>query len=214
MPESLKMLIVLTFIAGAAGLGLAAMHDVTREPIIENERNFTLRSIRKVLPDAEKPDPCVKHNAVFDNEPMNDAICVDGHKIYRARKNNELVGLAVESVGDKAYDGTILTLVGIRMSDGVLTGVEVLRHRETPGLGALFTRCEYQQQIVGNGPDDIKWSVKKDGGDIDQLSGATISSRCMLNAIAKAQRLWKERGDEIAGADPLEDSREVCDARQ
>ena len=213
MPETLKMLIVLTFIAGAAGLGLAGMHDVTLEPIIENERNFTLRSITKVLPNAEKPDPCMKLDAVFDNEPMNDAICIDGHKVYRARKKGELVGLAIESVGDKAYDGTILTLVGVRMNDGVLTGIEVLRHRETPGLGALFTRCEFQQQMVGNGLDDIKWSVKKDGGDIDQLSGATISSRCMLNAIAKAQRLWKERGEEIVGADPLEDSQEVCDAR-
>ena len=213
MPETAKMLIVLTLIAGLAGFGLSAMNSSVQEPIKANERNFTLRSIKKVLPDAEKPDACEKYEALFDNEPMEDAICLDGFKIYRARKGQEIAAIAVESVGDQAYDGTILTLIGLRVSDGMLLGVEVLKHKETPGLGALMTNCDFQQQMVGNGPDDIKWTVKKDGGDIDQLTGATISSRCMLNAIGKAQRLLAEKKDEILNAEPLKSSEEVCDGK-
>ena len=210
MPESLKMILVLTLIAGAAGLGLSAVNDSTLPLIAENERLFTLRSINKVLPDGENPDPCEKRDPLFDNEPDKDAVCVEGFKVYRGRRGGEVVAIAVESVGDKAYDGTILALIGLRVSDGMLLGIEVLKHRETPGLGALFTECEFQRQMVGNRPGDIAWSVTKDGGDVDQLSGATISSRCMLNSIGKAQRLLAEHRDLILEAEPLEDSSEGC----
>lgn len=211
MPESLKMLIVLTVIAGAAGIALFAVNDATTPLIAENERQFTLRSISKVLPQDEKPDPCRKYEPAYDNAPDEDAVCVEGFKVYRGRKDGEVVGVAVESVGDRAYDGTILALVGLRISDGMLLGIEVLKHRETPGLGALFTGCDFQGQMVGNRPGDIKWAVTKDGGDVDQLSGATISSRCMLNAVGKAQKLLAEHGKEILEAKPMEDSSEACD---
>jgi len=212
MPETLKMLLVLTLISGAAALGLSAVSDATAPMIADNERLFTLRSINKVLPEAEAPDPCEKAPPAFDNSPNEDAVCVDGIKVYRARKGDAVVGVAVEAVGDKAYDGTILALVGLRVSDGMLTGIEVLRHKETPGLGALFATCEFQRQMVGKRPGDMKWSVRKDGGDVDQLSGATISSRCLLNAIGKAQKLLTERKDAILAAAPMEEG-EVCDGR-
>jgi electron transport complex protein RnfG len=211
MPESLKMILVLTLISGAAGLGLAAMSSATKPMIDENERQFTLRSISAVLPASEKPDPCEKAAPAYDNSPDGEAVCVQGFRIYRGRKGDEVVGLAVEAVGDEAYSGTILTLVGLAL-DGTVTGIEVLRHAETPGLGALITECKWRRQLVGKGPEGQSWKVTKDGGDVDQISGATISSRSMIDAILKAQKLLAEHKDEILAATPLQPG-EVCDAR-
>jgi len=211
MPEPVKMIVVLTVIAGIAGFGLSFVDGKTKPLIAENERQFTLRSIRLAIPETDAPDPCGKFEPAFDNAPDEDAVCVDGFKVYRARKGDEVVGLAVESVGEESYGGTILVLVGLDLA-GRTTGVEVLRHAETPGLGALITECKWRQQLVGKGPGDMTWKVRKDGGDVDQLSGATISSRSMLDAVTKAQRLLADRKDAILAAAPLA-AGEVCDAR-
>jgi len=204
------MILVLTAISGAAGLGLAAMNSVTEPLIAENERLFTLRSIAGVMPAADEPDPCARPDPAYDNSPEQDAVCVGGFRVYRGRRGGEVVGLAVESVGDEAYGGTILALVGLAL-DGTVTGIEVLRHGETPGLGSLITDCGWRRQLVGKGPDGQVWKVKKDGGDVDAIAGATISSRSMIDAVLKAQRLLAEKKDEILAAAPLE-AREVCHA--
>ncbi len=210
MPESLKMILILTAISGVAALGLSGMNSVTEPLIAENERLFTLRSINRVIPETDAPDPCEDCRPAFDNEPDQDAVCVQGFKVYRGRSDGEVVGVAVEAVGEKAYSGTIMVLVGLSL-DGTVTGVEVLRHAETPGLGAKITDCEWRRQLVGEGPGDIAWKVTKDGGDVDQISGATISSRSMIDAITKAQELVLEHEDEILSAEPI-DPKEGCNA--
>lgn len=212
MPESVKMILVLTLISGAAGLGLSAMNDYTQPLAEENNRNFTLSSINSVIPGAETPDACEKYAPAFDNAPDEDAICINGSTVYRGRKGDEIAGIAVEAIGEEAYSGTITVLVGIRMSDGQLSGLKVLKHAETPGLGSVMTKCEFQQQMVGKAPADINWTVVKDGGDVNQISGATITSRSLLNAIHKAQEIWKNSREEILNAEPLAKG-EVCDGK-
>ena len=212
MPESVKMILVLTLISGAAGLGLSAMNDYTKPLAEDNNRKFTLASINSVIPEAETPDPCQKYEPAFDNAPDADAICVGPSTVYRGRKGKEVVGIAVEAIGEEAYSGTIKVLVGIRMSDGQLSGIQVLKHAETPGLGSVMTKCEFQQQMVGHTPTDINWTVVKDGGDINQISGATITSRSLLNAIHKAQEIWKNNREEILNTEPLATG-EVCDGK-
>ncbi|MBN2343430.1 MAG: RnfABCDGE type electron transport complex subunit G [Deltaproteobacteria bacterium] len=212
MPESVKMILVLTLISGAAGLGLSAMNDLTKPLAEENDRLFTLSSINTVMPEAQTPDACESYEPAFDNSPDQDAVCVGNTIVYRGRKGDEITGIAVKAIGDEAYSGTITVLVGLRMNDGVLTGLKVLKHAETPGLGSLMTKCEFQQQMVGKGVTDINWTVVKDGGDISQLSGATISSRSMLSAIHKAQAIWKDHKDEIQNDEALAQG-EVCDGQ-
>jgi Na+-translocating ferredoxin:NAD+ oxidoreductase subunit G len=209
MPESLKMILVLTLISGAAGLGLSAMNDYTKPLAAENQRAFTLTSINRVIPESDKPDPCETYEPAFDNAPDKDVVCINSMTVYRGRKGNEVVGIAVVAIGEEAYSGTITVLVGLRMSDGQLTGIQVLQHAETPGLGSVMTKCEFQQQMVGNTPDAIKWTVAKDGGDVNQISGATISSRSLLNAIYKAQDIWKNNREDILNQEPLAEG-EVC----
>lgn len=203
MPESFKMIIVLTAISGLAGLGLSAMNNLTEPLVKENIRLFTLASINTVMPDSKTPDPCKKSAPSFNNSPDSDAICVDGAIVYRGRSGENITGLAIKTIGDNAYSGTITVLVGLRMSDGMLMGYKVLNHAETPGLGTGMTKCEFKKQMVGQKPDDINWSVAKDGGDIDQLSGATITTRSVINAIEKAQKIWSSNKELISAGAPL-----------
>lgn len=212
MPESVKMILVLTLISGAAGLGLSAMNDYTQPLAAENDRQFTLSSINTVLPNSESPDACGKYEPGFDNEPDQDAVCINNTIVYRGRKEGQVTSIAVKAIGDGAYSGTITVLVGLRISDGLLTGLKVLKHAETPGLGSVMTKCEFQQQMVGKGPTDINWTVVKDGGGINQLSGATITTRSMLDAIHKAQAIWKEHKDKIIQGKPLAHG-EACDGK-
>ena len=203
MPESAKMILMMTLFSGLAGLGLAAVNKQTAPSIKQNNRLFMLQAIKIVLPKSDKPDPCKQADKNFDNEPDKDAICIDNTIIYRGRQGKNISGIAIKSIGDNAFSGTITVLVGLNMSDGMLTGIKVLQHAETPGLGTNMTKCTFLQQMVGYTPSDINWSVTKDGGDIDQLSGATITSRSMINAITKAQQLWTSHKNEIINNKPL-----------
>ena len=212
MPESLKMILVLTLISGAAGLGLSAMNDYTKPLVANNNRLFTLSSINVVIPDADSPDPCKTYEPAFDNAPDKDAICIGPSTVYRGRKGNKVIGIAVEAIGEEAYSGTITILVGIRMSDGQLSGLKVLKTAETPGLGSLISKCGFQQQMVGKTPTDMNWTVVKDGGDVNQISGATISSRSLLRAIHKAQDIWKKHQTEILNKPPMA-AGEVCNGK-
>ncbi len=211
MPETVKMLIVLTLISAAASLGLAAFNDYTKPAIAENERQYTLSSIRKVIPEAEDPDPCTPSEPKFENAPDQDAVCVDGTMVYRGRKGGEIVGLAFRTIGDEAYSGTITTLVGLDVG-GEVTGVEIIKHAETPGLGSIIEDCEWRSQLVGNDPSSMVWKVAKDGGPVDQISGATISSRSVIDGIVDAIELFEKKNKEIMSAEPMKDG-EVCDGR-
>jgi electron transport complex protein RnfG len=95
---------------------------------------------------------------------------------------------------------------------GLVTGVEVLKHAETPGLGATIENCQWRSQLVGKKIDEMVWKVAKDGGDVDQISGATISSRSMIDCIQKAQNLVKSSLDKIVSGTPMKQG-EVCNAR-
>ena len=208
MPETVKMILVLTLISGLASLGLSAFNAHTMPFIQENERQYTLRSIKKAIPGTDKPNPCAETAPGFDNRPDQDAVCVQGTTVYRGRHNGELKGVAVVAQGDKAYSGTITCLIGLSL-DGKVTGVEVLKHAETPGLGAKIEACSWRRQLVGKGPADMVWKVVKDGGDVDQISGATISSRSMIDAVEKAQAVLATHRERIVHGRAMKDG-EVC----
>jgi electron transport complex protein RnfG len=211
MPETAKMIIVLTLISGIASLGLAAINEKTIPLIAENERQFTLRSINRTMPEAQLPNPCQPGQPKFDNKPDQDVVCVNGYTVYRGRKAGDIVGLAVATIGERAYSGTIRCLVGLDL-DGMITGVEVLAHAETPGLGAKIEDCDWRAQLVGKKAGDMVWKVVKDGGSVSQISGATISSRSMIDCVLKAQKLVTDEKEKILTAQPMGNG-EVCHAR-
>lgn len=103
-----------------------------------------------------------------------------------ARMGQTIVGYAVESDAN-GFGGAIRMVVGFD-AEGTVTGVKVLEQAETPGLGDLISKpaSKVELSIVGRNPGKIKMAVTKDGGDVDALTAATITSRAYVNAVEKA----------------------------
>jgi electron transport complex protein RnfG len=121
--------------------------------------------------------------------------------VYRARLHGEPVALVIAAVAPDGYSGTIRLLVGINV-DGSLSGVRVVAHRETPGLGDAIEE-ERSDWILGftgkslQNPPLQKWAVKKDGGAFDQLTGATITPRAVVKAVRQALLYYRDQKDAL-----------------
>ncbi|MBD1227655.1 electron transport complex subunit RsxG [Xenorhabdus griffiniae] len=135
--------------------------------------------------------------ALYDNNLQNECYLVTNsalgneqpHRLYLARKKGVPVAAALESTAPDGYSGAIQLLVGADFSGRVL-GVRVTEHHETPGLGdKIETRISNWiyafsgKKIMSK--DDRNWAVKKDGGEFDQFTGATITPRAVVNAVKR-----------------------------
>ena len=167
------MVLVLTMVCVAAALALSQVYNLTKGPIAEAEENEQLKAIKAVLPP-------------YDNKPLEDKEVKehDGEKLtfYVGKKDGKVVGRAVRVKADTGYSGRIEAMLGISPK-GVITGLRVLKHSETPGLGAKITEKAFTEQFNKKSLSNAKISVKKDGGDIDQITGATISPRAVCLAV-------------------------------
>ncbi len=168
-----KMVAVLTIVCCVAALALSQVYNVTKEPIAEAEKSEQLKAVEAVLPP-------------YTNDPLKE---VEKHKyqgteyeFYVGKKDGKVVGRAVKVKTDAGYSGTIETMLGIA-PDSKITGIYILKHAETPGLGAKIVEKSFTDQFVGKSLAKFKISVKKDGGDIDQITGATISPRAVCLAV-------------------------------
>lgn len=194
MAELRRLLIVLTVVAALAGLILAAVESATRAPIAAQRRAEMLRALKSVLPPA-------------DNAPDTDTVrLVAGRDrkgrdlertFFRGRQAGVLSGVAFQVTAPDGYGGNIEIMVGVD-PQGVVYGVEILQHSETPGLGDKIALPAFHQMFIGKHLDNADWRVKKDGGDFDQLTGATISPRAVVGAIRHGLEFFREHRQEIA----------------
>jgi electron transport complex protein RnfG len=167
------------------GIGLVALvHDGTEARIAANERAVLLRTLETLVPAAS-----------FDNDILADTITArlsalgtgQAVTVYRARRHGQPVAAVLSPVAPDGYNGAIKLLVAIQ-ADGTLAGVRVIGHRETPGLGD-FIDADKSGWILGfdgrslNDPPESRWKVKRDGGDFDQFTGATITPRAVVKAV-------------------------------
>lgn len=175
-----NMLFVLTTITCISAAILGAVYELTKSPIAEVEKQKQLSAIRMVAPE-------------FDNSPADEkkTIEVDGNtvSVFPAKKGGELVGAAIESFTTNGFSGYIKVMVGFE-KDGTIRNYSVLQHQETPGLGSKmqdwFRADKNNQSIIGINPSQTPLTVKKDGGSIDAITAATISSRAFLDAVKRA----------------------------
>ncbi|WP_026375496.1 electron transport complex subunit RsxG [Aestuariibacter salexigens] len=126
-------------------------------------------------------------------------------RIYRASVNGEYVAMAIEATAPDGYSGDIDLLVGTRL-DGTVTGVRVLSHRETPGLGDKIDASISDWILAFNGKrysdeSRSRWAVKKDGGQFDQFTGATITPRAVVSAVARAVQFGQQNQSELLQAE-------------
>jgi len=174
------------FILGAFCLGfgilLAITQHVTADDIAARSMEDRQASLSQVLP-----------AGIHDNNPATDTVTLKNDEgkditVYRARKSGKVTGMAYEILGS-GYAGEIKLMLGVD-ANGSILGVRVLAHKETPGLGdKIETKktdwiLKFTGLSLGNPPVD-QWKVKKDGGQFDQFSGATITPRGVVGAIRK-----------------------------
>lgn len=168
MQGILKPVLVLTFITFIAGLMLSFSYYKTKDKIAYQERQEILSAFSSILP-------------YYNNEPDKDVVMYNGAKIYVGKDNGTVTGYAVNIVSTKGYSGAISVLTGVNTS-GKISGVSVVYHSETPGLGDKISNKEFLDSFKGMGEKN-KIAVKKDGGEIEQFSGATISPRAVSGAV-------------------------------
>lgn len=187
MKELFKMVLVLTLICLLGGVLLAVVNDVTREPILQAAQKEKATAIMKVLP------PC-------DNDPLEDAVTVDGAQgaqtFYVARRAGAFAGAAFVVTSSEGYGGDIDVMVGVAADDTV-QAIEILAHKETPGLGARIKEPGFLARFAGQSVPGTHWAVMKDGGDIDQITAATISSRAVTKAVKAGLDVYTSHKDDL-----------------
>jgi electron transport complex protein RnfG len=204
-------------VLGAFAIGgvslVAVTNAMTVERIAAGERAAMIAKLQAIVPEGS-----------IANDPMADRIEVQdpellGSKttdVYRVRKDGKGVAVILNPIVPDGYAGPIKLLVAV-MKDGSLGGVRVLSHHETPGLGdRIEDQRPYKWDSDGDpliwifgfagkslsDPPLSKWGVKRDGGEFDQFTGATITPRSVVKAVKNAMLFVQEQGDALYAPPP------------
>jgi len=194
-----KSSLVLALFAIASTALVTITFALTKDQIAYQQQQQLLSTLNQVVPKAQHDNELYKACVLVKNpealgteQPM---------PIYLASLNGKHSGAAIEAIAPDGYSGAIKIIVGID-SDAMVTGVRVLSHQETPGLGdkidIRITR--WVDAFLGKTVDNIKdknWAVQKDGGQFDQFTGATITPRAVVKAVKKAVWFYKTHQDEL-----------------
>jgi Na+-translocating ferredoxin:NAD+ oxidoreductase subunit G len=172
-----NMVLSLTLISLGASACLGYVYQMTKEPIELSVLNKKLAAIKQVVPE-------------FNNNPDNEMFRLptgdgDSLEIYPAKKDSVIIGYAINTFTKKGFSGNINLIAGFR-PDGTIINITVLEQKETPGLGSKMTESEFKDQFNDKNPSQFKLKVKKDGGPVDAITAATISSRAFCDAVQRA----------------------------
>lgn len=202
------MLLASFALASFAVIGVALVaitHENVDARIADNQHQAMARQLAIILPVDR-----------FDNDPLTDSLAVADRnalgasqtQIYRARQAAAPVAVVLESVVPDGYAGPIKLLVSV-LHDGSLGGVRVLSHHETPGLGDKIeeAKSDWIEGFKGKSlrdPPPEKWAVKRDGGEFDQFTGATITPRSIVNAVKNTLLYVERQGDALYTVSPAQ----------
>ncbi|TCO07207.1 RnfABCDGE type electron transport complex subunit G [Natronoflexus pectinivorans] len=217
-----NMVLTLILITSVAGGSLGFIYQATKAPIEASAVAKQQSAIKLVVPG-------------FDNDPaaeMYELQSAEGFtlKVFPAKRDGELIGVAIESMTNRGFSGDIKVMVGLE-PDGTIINYEVLEHRETPGLGtkmydwfkpadddgadgevgavrAFFDRLfgisqddgDDSKNILGKNPGTSTLLVKQDGGEVDAITAATITARAFLHAIEVAYTTYTQNTDAASSA--------------
>ena len=202
-----------TILKSAAALGLVAVigsalltvvYHLTADRIEARERQVVQQQLSRILPPMR-----------YDNELQDDQISFrdeahfpQGQTVtaYRARAAGQPVALIFRFSAVNGYNGDIQLLAGV-YGDGSLAGVRVISHRETPGLGDGIEEEKSDWVLGFEGkslarPAQAGWAVRRDGGEFDQFTGATITPRAIVHAVHSALEYFARHQDELFSAPP------------
>jgi electron transport complex protein RnfG len=192
---------------------LAYVFNITREPIENSEAEARLALFRQILPDERYySDAKSKNNKhdTDDNKLLKNVVEIAPNallgnktpsKAYIAIQDHKFAAIILEAIAHDGYSGDIKLLIAIR-ADGTISGVRVLTHKETPGLGDYIDITHgnwiklFDNESVEKTPAE-QWKVKKDGGKFDYMVGATITPRAVVKAVAKALQFYEQNQHDL-----------------
>lgn len=195
--STLETAINLVFFAAIGTAILATTYYLTRDTISATVAAAKLKLISQLLP-ADS----------YDNDIMRDTLTLAPDELlgsdepslaHVARRNGDPVAVVLEVVAREGYAGNILMVLAIR-SDGALSGVRVVNHKETPGLGDYIdiAKSDWIRAFEGKARgNDADWKVKKDGGQFDTMTGATITPRAVVKASHFALQYFDSHRTEL-----------------
>ena len=192
MQSTLKnMAMSLTLISLFASAALGFVYEFTKGPIEISLLNKKLDAIKQVVPE-------------FTNNPNEEMFKLptgegDSLEVYPAKKGDEVVGYAIKSYTNKGFSGYIGLMVGFK-PDGTIYNINVLEQKETPGLGTKMVpegtpdQPSFKDQFKEKNPVSFALKVKKDGGPVDAITAATISSRAFCDGVQRAYNTFEKGG--------------------
>ena len=193
---------LLALFAAVGTAGVAFVHDNALPRISAAQKTQLLGTLHQFIPpETHDNDMFSDTLEVHDSELLGTS---DAITVYRARKSGAPVAVVLTTVAPDGYSGDIKLLIGI-LYDGSIAGVRVISHHETPGLGDRIeiTRSSWIEGFTGRSlenPDEDQWHVKKDGGQFDQFTGATITPRAVVKAVANTLHYYQKHRDELFAA--------------
>ena len=176
--EFLSPVITLVGIAVISAFVLGYVHNKTLEPIKKAKDNQELAAISEVVDS-------------FDNNPFAEKMVITTknkkHKLvmYPARQKGKLKSVAIKTHTNAGFGGRIEVMAGFNV-DGSIKSYKIISSNETPGLGSKIDEPKFKEQFAGFHPNRQILKVRQDGGDIDAVTAATISSRALLKALSRA----------------------------
>lgn len=166
---------------------VSIISQLTNPIIAQQEQNALLKTLNQLIP-VESYDNDILSSCFT----VNDELLGEGlpQPVFIAKKNNQPISLMIEASTFRGYSGEITLAIGINKS-GQLSGVRVLHHTETPGLGDKIQSNKTDWLLSFNGKtyqksEQQRWDVKKNGGDFDAFTGATITPRAVVLAVKDA----------------------------
>jgi electron transport complex protein RnfG len=187
-------LLAVTFVASSI---LGVVNEATKSAIIKADLEQQNMAIATILP------PFVYLGASYKVLPAGETDSLLFFPAYA--KDSSRVGTAVKSYSKKGFSGLITVMVGLT-PEGNISGFKILEHKETPGLGSKMAvwfsdKNKPKQYVVGANPEVTNFTVVKDGGSIDAITAATISSRAFLESVKRAYTAWKsDRSNQLPGS--------------
>lgn len=175
----LNMTLTLLIITAVASVALAYVYNLTKDPISEAKRKKLQAAISIVVPGAENGEIKVDTVPSFDG--------TGNLEFYTVTEDGNIIGTAVKTFTNSGFSGYMAVMVGFDQN-GQIIDSNVLEHSETPGLGDKTSKSvsKWNEQFINKDPKTYNLKVKKDGGDVDAITAATISSRAYSDALQRA----------------------------
>jgi len=203
MKNSIRMVVVLSLISLLSGLALGGLHGLTYERAQNNILKFKkIPAVADIYEVMAGKLPPAEREAIEEGLLAEKRFVDVGEKqpvlFFVIRKEGEPFAVALENYG-AGFGGELGVMIGFEIESGNLLGVGITTMSETPGIGTKVRDESFLKQFHAMGKGTV-FKVKKDGGGIDAISGATISSRAVAQGIELAEGFYTTHREAILAA--------------